>query len=353
MRAVVFAGPGRVLVDDVPEPAIEHPMDAVVAVEKTAICGSDLHLLSGKTPGMRPGDIIGHEFVGTITELGDQVAGHREGGRVIGSFLIACGRCPPCHSRRFNHCVNRRALGLGPLTGDLQGAQAQYVRIPGADVNLHPLDGVLAELSHEQALFAGDILTTGFYAAALSEVEPTELVAVIGAGPVGLCAAMAVRVQQRHRGRVLVLDSDPRRVAFAHERLDLEAIDVSRADAQEAVRDRSGGTMADVAIEAVGAVDAFRTAMRCARDGGRVSVVGVYGAERYELAMGMTWIRGLDLRFSGMANIQNHWEEALSTVAKGGLDPTALITHRLPLADAEEAYELFSSREAMKVVLSP
>jgi threonine dehydrogenase-like Zn-dependent dehydrogenase len=353
MRAVVFAGLGRVRVDEVPEPVLEDAMDAVVAVERAAICGSDLHLLTGKTPGMKPGGIIGHEFAGTITELGDHVAGHREGERVIGSFLIACGRCAPCQGRRFNHCIARRAMGLGSLAGDLEGAQAEYVRVPHADVNLHSLDGELEELSTDQALFAGDILTTGFYAAALSEVAPSDLVVVIGAGPVGLCAAMASRVEQRDPGRVLVLDSDPRRVAFARERLDLEVIDLSLQDAQEGVQERTEGKMADVVIEAVGAVAAFKTAMRCARDGGRISVVGVYGNERYELPMGKTWVRGLDLRFSGMANIQNHWSETLSMVARGALDPTPLITHRLALADAEKGYELFSSREAMKVVLSP
>ncbi len=350
MRAVVYAGPGEVRLDDVRRPQIEESTDAIVAVETAAICGSDLHLLTGKTPGMKPGSVIGHEFVGTIAELGDAVTTHREGTRVVGSFLIACGECRECRARRFNHCTSRRALGLGPVAGDLDGAQAEYVRVPQAGVNLHGLNGGDAELSNEAALFAGDILATGFYAASLAEVGRGETIVVVGAGPVGLCTALAARL--RRPAQILVLDSDPRRVAFARG-LGLDAVDVSALDAQTVVAERTDGVMADAVVEAVGAPPAFRTAMRCTRAGGRVAVVGVYGSERYDLPMGMTWVRGLDLRFSGMANIQNHWEEALSAVAQGGLDPTALITHRLRLEDAEEGYKLFQARDAMKVVLTP
>jgi threonine dehydrogenase-like Zn-dependent dehydrogenase len=309
-----------------------------------------MHLLTGKTPGMTRGSVIGHEFVGTIAEVGEAVTNHREGTRVVGSFLIACGECRECRARRFNHCSNRRALGLGPVAGDLDGAQAEYVRVPVADVNLHALGGDYSDLSNEAALFAGDILATGFYAAALADVRRGETLVVVGAGPVGLCSALAARL--RRPDQILVLDSDPHRVTFARG-LGLDAIDVSGVEAQTAVAERTDGVMADAVIEAVGAPQAFRAAMRCARAGGRVAVVGVYGSERYDLPMGMTWVRGLDLRFSGMANIQNHWDETLSAVAKDALDPTALITHRLALEEAEKGYELFRSRAAMKVVLTP
>lgn len=351
MKAVVFDEPGNVRVEDVPAPRIKEAGDAIVRVSHAAICASDLHLLDGKTPGMRDGGTIGHEFVGTITDLGDKAARHYEGERVVGSFLIACGTCSACIDGRFNHCVSRRALGLGTLTGDLDGAQAEYVRVPQADINLHTLEGTLGELSDEQALFAGDILTTGFYAAALSGIESGNAVVVVGSGPVGLfCAAAAKR---RGAVPVLLLDQDPARVAFAQQRFGIEAIDVSGGDPEEMVREATFGRLADVAIEAVGSVEAFKTALRCVRDGGIVTVVGVYGAERYELPMGRMWIRGLDLRFAGMANVQAHWEEALNAVRQGELDPTALITHRLPLDSAPEGYELFARREAMKVVLTP
>ncbi|MDQ4024106.1 MAG: alcohol dehydrogenase catalytic domain-containing protein, partial [Actinomycetota bacterium] len=193
MRAVVYAGPGRVAVEDVPEPRVEQPVDAVVQVTRTAICGSDLHLLDGKTPGMTAGSVIGHEFTGRVAAAGPGVASVREGDPVLGSFLIACGECPECRALRFNFCRRRRALGLGTLTGDLAGAQAEYVRVPLADVNLRRLPGAPSEAGEERALFAGDILATGFYAAALGDVAPGETVAVIGGGPVGLFCALAAR----------------------------------------------------------------------------------------------------------------------------------------------------------------
>jgi alcohol dehydrogenase len=351
MKAVVFAGEGRVRVDDVPKPRLQAPGDALVRITRSAICGSDLHLLHGKTPGMREGGVIGHEFVGVIEETGDAVARLREDERVLGSFLIACGRCAPCAARRFNHCKEKRALGLGALTGDLDGAQAEYVRVPDADVNLKALGGGLAGLTDEDALFAGDVLATGFYAASISEIPEGGTVAVIGAGPVGLFCALAAR--RAGAGQVLVLDVDKERVRFAAERLGLDAIDTSEVDPQGAVASRTGGRMAEVAIEAVGAIPAMKVAMRCVADGGRVTVVGVYGAERYELPMGVAWVRGLDLRFASMANVQAHWDDALFSIAKGELDPTALITHRMPLGDAEEGYRIFAAREAMKVVLTP
>ena len=351
MRAVVYAGEGKVRVDDVPDPTLQEPGDAIVRVTRSAICGSDLHVLHGKTPGMREGGVIGHEFVGVVEEIGDGVAGFEGGERVLGSFLIACGECSFCLARRFNHCRSKRALGLGALTGDLDGAQAERVRVPYAGVNLKRLDGELAPLSDEHALFAGDVLATGFYAAALSEIPRDGTVVVIGAGPVGLfCAAAARRAGAR---AVLVLDLDAERVRFATERLGLEAIDTSSLDAQAAVNKWSEGRMADVAIEAVGSVHAFKLAMRCVADGGRVTVVGVYGAERYELPMGMVWVRGLDLRFASMANVQGHWDDALTAIARGDLDPTTVITHRMSLDDAEEGYRIFEAREAMKVVLIP
>jgi threonine dehydrogenase-like Zn-dependent dehydrogenase len=348
VRAVVYAGEGRVRVEDVAAPRVQEPTDAVIEVRRASICASDLHLLDGKTPGARRGAVIGHEYVGLVSELGDAVTRHREGARVLGSFLIACGACRHCVAHRFNFCVNRRALGLGEQTGDLDGAQAEYVRVPNADVNLKTLGGETAGLSDEEALFAGDVLATGFYAAALSETSPGEEVVVIGGGPIGLFSALAARLFRPHR--VLILDTDPRRVAFA-QRLGLDAADPSDASPETTVEKGTEGAMADVVIEAVGSVEALKASTRCVRDGGRITVVGVFGRERYNMPTGVVWLKGLDLRFAGMSNVQAHWDEALSAVARGDLDPTALITHRLPLDDAERGYELFRSRAAVKVVL--
>jgi threonine dehydrogenase-like Zn-dependent dehydrogenase len=252
--------------------------------------------------------------------------------------------------RRFNFCLNRRALGLGTLTGDLDGAQAELVRVPNADLNLRSLSGGLSGLSDEEALFAGDVLATGFYAAALSEIKRDEVVVIIGAGPVGIFCAAASR--RFNPAKVLLLDQDPARVAFAREKMGLDAVDVSTSEAQAEVAAATGGKMADVAMDAVGDVGAVKSAMKCVRDGGRVAVVGVYGTERYELPMGVAWVRGIDLRFAGMANVHAHWDDALLSVAKGELDPTRAITHRLPLDEAVEGYRLFKEREAMKVVLT-
>jgi threonine dehydrogenase-like Zn-dependent dehydrogenase len=350
MRAVVYAGEGQVRVDDVPEPKIKGSRDAIVKVTRAAICGSDLHILTGKTPGMPEGGVIGHEFVGEVTEVADGVSSDLAGARVVGSFLISCGECEFCSKRRFNFCAKRRALGFGPLTGDLAGSQAEYVRVPIAEVNLRRLSDEHDALDDEQALFAGDILTTGFYGAALSEIEPGDVIAVVGAGPVGLFCAGAAKTYSPKQ--VLLLDTDKKRVDFATDVMGLDAIDVSEVEPREALME-AAGSLADVAIEAVGAAPALETAMNCVRDGGRITVIGVYGVDSYEMPMGICWVRGLDLRFAGMANVQRHWDQTLAAISNGDVDPTKIITHRLSLDDAVEGYELFRSREALKVVLTP
>lgn len=340
----MYGGPGTVRLDEVPDPKILDAGDAIVRVSRTAICGSDLHVLHGKTPGMREGGVIGHEFVGTVTDGPDDVVGRR----VLGSFLIACGSCDFCKSRQFNFCRNRRALGLGALTGDLDGAQAELVRVPNAALNLKELpDG----LDDEHALFAGDILATGFYAASIAQIGEDDVVAIFGAGPVGLFTGLAAR--RLGPEKVLLLDTDPQRVEFAREVYGFEALDTSEMAPEAVVAGATEGRMATVAIDAVGVVPAVKSAMKVVRDGGRIAVVGVYGAERYEIPMGVAWIRGIDLRFSGMANVQATWDEALSAIAAKELDPTRAITHRMSLNDVVEGYELFESRAAMKVVLEP
>jgi threonine dehydrogenase-like Zn-dependent dehydrogenase len=350
VRAVVYAGDGSVRVDDVAEPSVQEAGDALVRVSLTAICGSDLHLLDGKTPGMRTGGVIGHEFVGEVVEAGSEATEHPVGTRVVGSFLIACGRCSACTKRRFNHCAGRRALGLGTLTGDLDGAQAEFVRVPDADLNLHNLEGPLAGLSDEAALFCGDVFATGMHSAYLAAPETDETVAVIGAGPVGLLTGLALKGMG---AKVLMADTDENRVEFARNRVGLDAVVVGADDAPELLRSANGGEAVDVAVDAVGLVHVFKTAMRCVREGGRVVIVGVYGAEKTELSMGRAWINGVDLRFSGMANVQARWDAALDLVASGKVDPTVVVTHRMSLDDAVEGYELFASREAMKVMLQP
>ena len=224
------------------------------------------------------------------------------------------------------------------------------MRVPLADVNVKRLPPDPSDAGQERVLFAGDILATGFYAAALADLAPGESAAVIGGGPAGLFCALAARTVG---ARVVVVETDPGRAKFAADRFGLETIVADPdTDVAAALASLTGG-LADVVVEAVGAPPAFKTALRCARDGGRVVVVGVYGAERYDLPMGMVWVRGLQVRFAGMANVQAHWDATLDAVERGAFDPTKMITHRMALDEAEKGYELFAAREAMKVVMTP
>jgi threonine dehydrogenase-like Zn-dependent dehydrogenase len=346
MRAVAFEDVRKVAVVDVPEPKIEEPGDAVIRVGAAAICGSDLHMYEGKVP-LYPGDTIGHEVVGVIEGVGPDVTGFRPGDRVVVSFVIACGRCWFCRHRQSSLCEDQRMIGGGVLGGYLGGGQAELVRVPDADWNLL---AVPDELSDEQALFVGDILTTGYYGAAIADIQPTDVVVVVGAGPVGFFALQAARAMGAER--VFALDMEPDRLAIA-ERVGAIPINVKERNAQMALSERTEGRGADVVIEAVGSVPAFESAIEVVRRGGTVAVVGVYSSESVEVQMGVYWARALRLRFSGLCPVQGWWEEAMHAVRDGRIDPLPIISHRLPLDQAPEGYELFASRRATKVVLQP
>jgi threonine dehydrogenase-like Zn-dependent dehydrogenase len=344
MRAVVYRGERDVRVEDVPEPSLVEPGDAVVQVRKAAICGSDLHFYNGRVPGVFEGTVVGHEYVGTVVSVGAEVTKFTVGDEVVGSFQIACGSCAGCRAGRFNHCDDLGVLGYGIFVGDLAGSQAEYVRIPHADVNLLR---VPAGLSAEQALFAGDILTTGWYAAGIAPVSPGDDVVVVGAGPVGTFAAMAAR--SMGAGRVVAVDMVASRLALAES---LGAIPVNSAERSPtvAVEDILGG-QADVVIETVGLPPALITAIECTRTGGTVSVIGVHTEFEHALPLGNLFARNITLRFGGSCNVQGWWERALAAIASGQADPTVIVSHRLPLEDAAEGYRLFEAKEAMKVVL--
>jgi threonine dehydrogenase-like Zn-dependent dehydrogenase len=344
MRAVVFRGEHDVRVEDVPEPSLAEPGDAIVRVRKAAICGSDLHFYNGRVPGVFEGTVVGHEYVGTVVSVGSDVARFAVGDEVVGSFQIACGSCAGCLAGRFNHCDDLGVLGYGIFVGDLAGSQAEYVRIPHADVNLLR---VPAGLSAEQALFAGDILTTGWYAAGIAPVSPGDDVVVVGAGPVGTFAAMAARAMGARR--VVAIDMVASRLALAES---LGAIPVNSAERSPtvAVEDVLGG-QADVVIETVGLPPALITAIECTRTGGTVSVIGVHTEFEHVLPLGNLFARNITLRFGGSCNVQGWWERALAAIAAGEADPTVIVSHRMPLEDAAEGYRLFEAKEAMKVVL--
>lgn len=344
MRAVVYRGEQNVRVEDVPEPSIADPRDAIVKVRKAAICGSDLHFYNGRVPGVFEGAVVGHEYVGTVTEVGADVARFQVGDEVVGSFQIACGTCPPCTLGRYNLCDDLGVLGYGIFVGDLAGAQAEYVRIPHADLNLMRVPDTITP---EQALFAGDILTTGFYAAGIAPVSPGDDVVVVGAGPVGTFAAMAARALGAER--IVAIDMVSSRLDLAEK---LGAIPVNSAERSPtvAVEDILGGG-ADVVIETVGMPPALLTAIECTRSGGTVSVIGVHTEFEFPLPLGNLFTRNLTLRFGGSCNVQGWWDKALDAIVAGQVDPLAIVSHRMPLDEAAEGYRLFEAKEAMKVVL--
>jgi threonine dehydrogenase-like Zn-dependent dehydrogenase len=346
MRAVVFEDVGVVRVDDVPEPTIEEPADALVRITASAICGSDLHFFHGKAP-LLPGEALGHEAVGVVEEVGPEVAGFAPGARVVVAFNIACGRCWFCRHGQHSLCDDFRNLGAGTFGGGLGGAQAERVRVPNATVNLLAIP---EELEDERALFLGDILTTGVYGAAIAGIRPGDTVAVVGAGPVGFFAAQAARLHDPERVAVLDLQDDRLELM---ERTGFTAINVRERNPQTAMAELTEGRGADVVIEAVGAVPAYDTALEAVRSGGTVCIVGMYVSETVEFQLGVAWTRALRFVFGGICPVHAWWEEALRAVADGKIDPLPIISHTLPLDEAPKGYDLFDRREATKVVLKP
>jgi threonine dehydrogenase-like Zn-dependent dehydrogenase len=346
MRAVVFRRAEEVAVEDVPEPAVEEPEDAIVRVTRTAICGSDLHIYHGKAP-IEPGDVMGHEAVGVVEGVGHDVERFHPGDRVIASFVVACGSCWFCRSGQTSLCEDLRMPGTGIFGGDLPGAQAELLRIPRADVNLLSVpEGV----DDERALFVGDVLTAGYYAASCGGLGADDVVAVLGAGPLGYCAALAARaLGARH---VAVLDRDPERLVLPAA-AGLDTVDVSARHPASALAQLTEGRGADVVIEAVGTPEAYETAVDIVRRGGTVVVVGVFAGESVELQLGVYWARGITVRFAGICPVHAWWEAVMTELAASRLDPLPVVSHRLPLEDAPEGYRLFDDRRASKVLLSP
>ena len=346
MRGVVFDGAGRVRVTDLPEPELEAPGDAIVRVTRSAICGSDLHLLHGKAP-MEPGEPLGHEAVGVVESVGEAVERVRPGDRVAVAFNVACGHCWFCGNGQSALCDDDAIFGYGIFGGALPGAQAERLRVPFADVNLLRVpDGV----GDEAAVFVGDVLTTGFYGASLAGAGPDDVVAVLGCGPVGFCAIEGLRALGSPI--VYALDREPSRLALAAAAGAIP-IHVDERNPVTALAEATDGRGADVVIDAVGHPTAFEGAIDAVRRGGTVVVLGVYSSETTELQLGAYWSRALTLRFAGLTPVLAWWDQAMSALEGGEVDPTPLISHRLPLEEAAEGYALFDRREATKVVLEP
>jgi threonine dehydrogenase-like Zn-dependent dehydrogenase len=346
LRGVVYEDVETVRVDDLPDPRVEEPTDAVIRVTLTAICGSDLHFYHGRAP-LHPGDALGHEAVGVIEEVGDQVDGVSPGDRVVVAFNIVCGECWFCRHGQHSLCESFRNLGVGTFGGDLGGAQAERLRVPNAR---HNVLKVPEGMEDERALFVGDVLTTGLFGAGIAGIRPGDLVAVVGAGPVGYFAAQAARLNDP--GHVVVLDLDRERLALA-ERLGFDTVNVDERNPQTALAELTDGRGADVVIEAVGSVAGFETALDVVRTGGTVAVIGMYVSETVDLQLGVMWSRALRIVFGGICPVHAWWEEAVRAVEDGSIDPLPLISHRLRLEEAAKGYELFARREATKVVLTP
>jgi alcohol dehydrogenase len=350
MRAIVYHGPKDFRVESVPDAGLRADTDVVVRVTQTAICGSDLHLWHGAMPVAETGFAVGHEVVGVVEDAGRAVRTLRKGDRVLVSCTTGCGACTPCRDFLASACLVTTAGGAGNVFGfsrGLPGGQAEALRVPFADANCFRIpDGV----ADESALFLTDILPTGYLGAELAEVAPGDVVVVLGCGPVGAFAARAA--QLRGAARVLAVDLDAGRRARAAAR-GCEPIDPVRDDVAARVLAATGGRGADAVIEAVGRPELIQQALLLARPGGRIAVIGVCTAP-VELQPMLLFLKNLSLR-SGLVNPQRFVPKLLAAIESGRLDPTEIITHRLPLADGIRGYDLFASHgdDVLKVVLAP
>jgi 2-desacetyl-2-hydroxyethyl bacteriochlorophyllide A dehydrogenase len=344
MRAVTFQAPGEVRVEDVAEPELLEPTDAIVRIQASGVCGSDLHIYHGRVK-IEPGFTIGHEYVGTVTAVGDEVREVGVGDRVLGCFQTACGHCFFCRRGLFHKCDASRTFGHGATLGSLQGTQAEQALVPSADLVLRK---VPEGMSDDVALFAGDVMGTGYHAAAECGLQAGDTAAVLGLGPVGLCAVQAAFATGA--AHVIAVDTVPERLKMA-ESFGAEPVHLTEQDPRAAARAATEGRGVDACIDAVGDPRALELAIRLARKCGTVQAIGVY-AERCEVHMGLFWIKAMNMR-SGHANVIGHVDRVLELMASGRLDPGPLVTHHMSLEQAPEAYALYDRREALKIVLQP
>ncbi|MFN8392359.1 MAG: zinc-dependent alcohol dehydrogenase [Bdellovibrionota bacterium] len=390
MRALRWYGKHDVRVESVPEPKIINSRDAIIRITATAICGSDLHLYDGFIPTMEQGDILGHEFMGEVVELGKDVTNLSVGDRVVVPFTIACGNCFFCSRQLWSGCDNSNPnarmaeelygysasglFGYSHLYGGFPGGQAEYVRVPYADVGPLKLpDGV----SDESVLFLSDILPTAYMAAENCNIQPGDTVAIWGCGPVGLLAIRCAYLLGAER--VIAIDHLPDRLAVAREKCGAETIDFTNVEVYDRLRQMTGGRGPDGCIDAVGleahttgsidaAVDALkakvflatdrphalRQAIYCCRKGGTVSIPGVYGGFLDKFPLGSAFAKGLTLKM-GQTHMHRYMPVLLDEILNGRLDATFVISHRLSLSDAADGYRMFHDKVdgCTKVILKP
>ncbi len=343
MKAVVLAGVGEVRVQEVPDPVLQQPTDAIVEVRATGICGADLFPLHGLTPGFEEGTILGHEFAGVVRQVGPEVERLQPGQRVVNTSMVRDGTCLACLAGRPTQCRGRALFGYSGVYPRLDGGQAQLVRVPHADLTL----GLLPDtVSDEAAVFLADILPTGYAAVERGGVVAGDTVCVVGCGPVGLMACLCAL--QAGAGVVAVDGVEARRAAAKA----LGARAVAPDEAAEAVSTLTDGAGADVVIEAAGSPEALAASLRLARGQGMVSVVGAHFQPDWPLDNALMFERELTLRFS-IGDPTASRDRLLALIAEGRLDPPVVVTHRLPLDRAAEGYRLFDARQAIKVILYP
>lgn len=346
MKAAVLRAPHVVEIADVPIPHISEPTDILLRVEKTAICGTDLHPYAGRLE-LEADIILGHEFLGTVVDVGSAVTQFSEGDRAVASCVVSCGSCYQCRRHQPGNCAGSRIFGLGLALGDLDGGQAEYVVVPSADLTARAIP-TGSTVDDEDILFAGDIMTTGHEAVARA-MRPGDSVAVVGAGPVGLCAAMSAVALGA--SQVMVVDRVAARLKEA-ERFGAIGIDASETDATDAVLDLTDWRGADVVVDAVGHPSALLAAIPLLRAGGVLSIPGVYTEESMTIPFADLYLKGVRIEM-GVSHITEYMDEVIGLMGAGKLHPSAMISHRMGLSEAAEAYKLFEAREAMKILLDP
>jgi threonine dehydrogenase-like Zn-dependent dehydrogenase len=387
MKAVCYYGKEDLRVQRVPDPEIINPRDAIVRITASAICGSDLHIYDGYIPTMEKGDVLGHEFMGEVVDVGPESRQLKVGDRVVVPFTIACGRCYFCKEQMWSLCDNSNPnawiaeklygftasglFGYSHMYGGYPGGQAEYVRVPFSDVG--PLK-VPPSLSDEQVLFLSDIFPTGYMAAENCEIKPGDTVAVWGCGPVGQFAIQSAYLLGAER--VIAIDRFPERLELAASRSKAEILNYAEVDVYEALRDLTGGQGPDACIDAVGleshgttldawydrvktaaylATDrphALRQAINCCRKGGIVSIPGVYGGLLDKFPLGAAFAKGLTLKM-GQTHMHKYMPVLLERIERGEIDPSFIITHRVTLDDVPQMYKTFREKQdgCIKVVI--
>jgi threonine dehydrogenase-like Zn-dependent dehydrogenase len=390
MRATCWHGKHDMRVENVPDPTIMNQRDAIVRITSTAICGSDLHLYNGFIPTMKRGDIMGHEFMGEVVDIGRDVNNLKVGDRVVVPFPIACGNCGACQAQAYSLCENsnpnawmaEKLLGHSPagifgyshMMGGFAGGQAEYARVPFADVGPLKVPGGLTD---EQALFLSDVLPTGYMAAEMCDITPGDTIAVWGCGPVGQFAIASAKLLGAER--IIAIDRVPERLAMAANKAGAtDTINYEDQGVLETLKELTGGVGPDACIDAVGteahapgimyAYDRFKQALMLESDrpialreaimacsnGGTVSVIGVYGGFIDKFPMGSFMNRSLTMK-TGQCHVQRYMKPLLARIENGEIDPSFIITHRMSLDDAPEGYAMFDKKrdDCVKVVLTP